>query len=148
MTTSCLLNEGPRPPDGAVVAAGESIMEQAVRRSAWGIASSFDIYNCDPETIRSAAKIRQFVIELCELIQMSRYGETLVVHFGEDERVAGYSMAQLIETSLISAHFANQTNTTYLDVFSCKPYDPAAVEEFAVRFFGGSRCMTHTNLRL
>jgi S-adenosylmethionine decarboxylase len=70
---------------------------------------------------------------------MKRFGETLVVHFGEDEKVAGYSMTQLIETSLISAHFANQTNTTYLDVFSCKLYDPDQVSEFAKSFFKAKR---------
>ncbi len=125
----------------------QSILEQAVEKSVWGIASSFDIYNCNPDTIRDAEKIRQFVVELCDLIEMRRFGETVVVNFGEDERVAGYSMTQLIETSLISAHFANLTNTVYLDVFSCKPYDPAIVEDFALKFFGGSRCITNVNLR-
>jgi S-adenosylmethionine/arginine decarboxylase-like enzyme len=124
-----------------------SVAEQATEKSVWGIASSFDIYNCNHVTIRNAEKIKQFVKELCELIGMRRFGETHVVHFGEDERVAGYSMVQLIETSLISAHFANQTNTTYLDVFSCKPYDPEIVREFAVNFFGGTRCIVNTNLR-
>lgn len=125
----------------------KSIVEQAVEQSVWGIACSFDIYNCNPETIRSAEKIKQFVKELCDLIEMRRFGDTVVVHFGEDEKVAGFSMTQLIETSLISAHFANQTNTTYLDVFSCKPYDPEVVRDFAQRFFGGSHTITNVNLR-
>jgi len=123
-------------------------MAEAVKRSVWGMATSIDIYGCDPETIRDADKIRRFVKELCDLIEMKRFGDTQVIHFGEDERVAGFSMVQLIETSLISAHFANQSNTTYLDVFSCKPYDPIIVEEFARKFFGGSRCISHVNLRL
>ena len=125
----------------------KSVMEQAIATNAWGIASSIDIYDCDPETIRDADKIRRFVAELCDLIEMKRFGETMVVHFGEDEKVAGFSMVQLIETSLISAHFANLTNTTYLDVFSCKPYDPEVVADFARRFFGGSRVITQVNLR-
>jgi S-adenosylmethionine decarboxylase len=78
---------------------------------------------------------------------MKRFGQCVVVNFGEDERVAGFSMTQLIETSLISAHFANATNTTYLDVFSCKLYDPAVVEGFALNYFGGSHCLTSVNLR-
>jgi len=121
--------------------------EQAIEQKVWGVASSIDIYDCDPRTIRDADKIRQFVEQLCDLIEMKRFGETTVVHFGEDEKVAGYSMIQLIETSLISAHFANLTNTTYLDVFSCKPYDPQVVEEFAQKYFGGSRCVTNVNMR-
>ena len=115
--------------------------------AAWGLACSFDIRDCSPDKIRDAGEIRRFVHELCDLIEMKRFGDCVVVNFGEDERVAGYSMTQLIETSLISAHFANASNTTYLDVFSCKPYDPTAVEEFATRFFGGSGCTTHVNLR-
>jgi S-adenosylmethionine/arginine decarboxylase-like enzyme len=102
----------------------------------WGISSSIDLYDCNPETIRDAEKIKQFVKELCVLIDMKRYGETVVVHFGEDEKVAGFSMTQLIETSLISAHFANHTNTTYLDVFSCKYYDSEQAADFAKKFFG------------
>jgi len=102
----------------------------------WGLLSCVDLYECNPQTIRSADKIRQFVIELCKLIEMKRFGETQVVNFGEEERVAGYSMTQLIETSLISAHFANASNTTYLDVFSCKLYEPEVVADFAKKFFG------------
>jgi S-adenosylmethionine/arginine decarboxylase-like enzyme len=124
-----------------------SIIDRALQENVWGISSSIDIYECDPEAIRSAEKIRQFVIELCDLIEMKRYMDTLVVHFGEDEKVAGFSMVQLIETSLISAHFANLTNTTYLDVFSCKAYDPGVVAAFAQKFFGGKRCITSFNLR-
>jgi S-adenosylmethionine/arginine decarboxylase-like enzyme len=124
------------------------IKRDAIEKSAWGIAASIDIYDCDPATIRNADKIRQFVIELCDLIEMKRFQDTLVVNFGEDERVAGFSMVQLIETSLISAHFANLTNATYLDVFSCKPYEPKTVEQFAMKFFGGSRCITYATLRL
>ena len=126
---------------------GQCVVEEAVSQSVWGVAASFDIYGCNPETIRNADKIRQFVVELCELIEMKRFGETQVVHFGEEERVAGFSMVQLIETSLISAHFANLTNTVYLDVFSCKAYNPDVVEVFARRFFEGTHCVTQVNLR-
>lgn len=102
---------------------------------AWGLSSSIDLYSCNPKTIRDAKKIKQFVVELCELIEMKRYGECVVVDFGEDPRVSGFSMTQLIETSLISGHFANESNNVYLDVFSCKFYDPNVVADFAKKFF-------------
>ena len=116
----------------------------AIKEKVWGIASAIDIYECNPDTIRDADAIRRFVVQLCDLIEMKRFQETQVVHFGEDEKVAGYSMVQLIETSLISGHFANLTNAVYLDVFSCKPYDPETVKNFAMEFFGG----THSNLQV
>ena len=117
------------------------------RPDVWGIAASIDIYGCDPDAIRDPDLIRRFTAELCDLIEMKRFGETQVVHFGEDERVAGYSMVQLIETSLISAHFANQSNAVYLDVFSCKSYDPDTVREFARKFFGGRHTIMNVNFR-
>ena len=125
------------------------VQRPAIQEAAtpWGILTSVDLYGCNPETIRDAELIKRFVVELCELIDMKRFGECQVVHFGQDERVAGYSMIQLIETSLISAHFANQTNTVYLDVFSCKPYDAKAVEEFSKTFFGGRYSVLQVNLR-
>jgi S-adenosylmethionine/arginine decarboxylase-like enzyme len=124
-----------------------NIVQAAIQPQVWGIASSVDIYNCEPQKIRSTEFIRCFVAELCELIEMKRFGETQVVHFGEDERVAGYSMVQLIETSLISAHFANLTNTTYLDVFSCKAYDTEIVRQFSQSYFGGSHSILNVNMR-
>lgn len=126
---------------------GQLIMRQAKEKNVWGIASAIDIYDCNPSTIRDADAIRRFVVELCDLIRMKRFGDTQVVHFGEDERVAGYSMVQLIETSLISGHFANQTNAVYLDVFSCKPYNPETVEAFAKDFFGGRDSRLNVTLR-
>lgn len=123
---------------------GMYFMQEAITQKAWGLASAIDIYDCNPIKIRDAEIIRHFVVKLCDLIEMKRFGETQVVHFGEDERVAGYSMVQLIETSLISAHFANQSNAVYLDVFSCKPYPPEVVQEFAQNYFEGS----HSNLNV
>jgi len=123
------------------------MVQAAIQPQVWGIASSVDIYNCEPQIIRNAEAIRRFVAELCELIEMKRFGETQVVHFGEDERVAGYSMVQFIETSLISAHFANLTNTAYLDVFSCKSYNPEIVRKFSQSYFGGSHSMLNLTLR-
>jgi S-adenosylmethionine decarboxylase len=79
------------------------------------------------------------VRELCDLIKMRRFGETQVVRFGDDPRVTGFSMTQLIETSLISAHFADNSRAIYLDVFSCAPYDPDEAARFAARFFKASR---------
>ena len=121
--------------------------ETIIETDVWGIASAIDIYECDPDKIRDGDYIKQFVKDLCDFIEMRRFGETQVVHFGEDERVAGFSMIQLIETSLISAHFANQTNATYLDVFSCKPYDPERVRKFAQEYFGGKRCSLNVTYR-
>ena len=114
---------------------GKNLERAYEESSAWGLRTSIDLFECNPKTIRSAEKIKQFVYELCELIKMKRFGECIVVDFGEDPRISGFSMLQLIETSNLSAHFANQTNTVYLDIFSCKYYDPKIAADFAKKFF-------------
>ena len=105
----------------------------------WGISSSIDLYECDLGLMQDADAIRAFVHALCEQIKMRRYGETQVVFFGDDPRVTGFSMTQLIETSLISAHFADASCAIYLDVFSCAPYEPEDVAKFAMEYFKAAR---------
>jgi S-adenosylmethionine/arginine decarboxylase-like enzyme len=97
--------------------------------------------------MQDESEISRFVRELCDLIQMRRYGETQVVYFGDDPRVTGFSMTQLIETSLVSAHFADNSRAIYLDVFSCAPYDPNQVAAFAARFFEAHDCTVQVVMR-
>ena len=110
-----------------------------VAPAAWGLSSCIDLYDCDLSLMQDADAIRDFVKTLCERIKMRRYGETQVVYFGDDPRVTGFSMTQLIETSLISAHFADASRAIYLDVFSCAPYDPQDVAKFARQYFKAQR---------
>lgn len=105
----------------------------------WGVSSSIDLYECDLSLMQNADAIREFVKILCDRIKMRRYGETQVVFFGDEPRVQGFSMTQLIETSLISAHFADASRAIYLDVFSCAPYDSEDAAKFAAEYFKASR---------
>jgi S-adenosylmethionine/arginine decarboxylase-like enzyme len=105
----------------------------------WGLSACIDLYNCDLALMQDAPAIKEFVVQLCDQIGVRRYGETHVVNFGDDPRIAGFSMVQLIETSLVSAHFANASRAIYLDVFSCAPYDPEAVAAFAREYFKAER---------
>jgi S-adenosylmethionine decarboxylase len=109
----------------------------------WGVSSSIDLYECDLALMQNAEAIREFVKLLCERIKMRRYGETQVVFFGDDPRVTGFSMTQLIETSLISAHFADATRAIYLDVFSCAPYESEDAAKFAAEYFKAERYKFH-----
>jgi len=124
-----------------------NIKKEFYDTNAWGLLASVDLYECNPKTIRDAAAIKRYVDELCELIEMRQFGETQIVNFGEDEKVAGYSMVQLIETSLISGHFANKSNSAYIDIFSCKYYEPSVAVEFTKKFFEAKEVKMHYNLR-
>jgi len=124
-----------------------NIKKEFYDASAWGLLTSVDLYKCNPETIRDAKAIKRYIDELCELIEMKQFGETQIVNFGEDEKVAGYSMVQLIETSLVSGHFANLSNNAYIDIFSCKYYEPSVAVEFTKKFFEAKDVKMHCILR-
>ena len=106
-----------------------------IRTDYWGVSTCIDLYGCDLALMQNADAIREFVVLLCDRIKMRRYGETQVVFFGDEPRVQGFSMIQLIETSLISAHFADESQAIYLDVFSCAPYDSEDAAKFAADYF-------------
>jgi S-adenosylmethionine/arginine decarboxylase-like enzyme len=133
-------------PSESPAAASIAPEEMVGEGKAWGLCTAVDLQDCNPDLIRNADHIRRYVVELCELIDMKRFGECQVVDFGSG-RVAGYSMVQLISTSLISGHFANDPNNAYLDIFSCKGYDPAVVEAFSKDFFGARRSTATVTLR-
>lgn len=135
-------NSSPSPTDEHLAR-----REEFEKSDSWGIIASIDLHGCNPATIRDAEKVRNFVYELCEKIGMRRFGECTVVDFGDDPKVTGFSVFQLIETSNISCHVANQTNAMYWDIFSCKYYDPKFVAEFAKEYFEAKDYSLHHLLR-
>lgn len=102
---------------------------------AWGLLTSIDLFGCDPEAIRDENKIKNYIFKLCELIDMKRFGEIVIVRFGADPKVQGYSVVQLIETSCVSGHFSEESNSAYIDIFSCKFYEQKEAVEFTKQFF-------------
>lgn len=101
----------------------------------WGKLTSIDLIKCDYQLITNANHIKETTKSLCDFIGMKAYGDCIVVDFGEEERVAGFSMLQLIETSNLAAHFVNQTRAVYFDIFSCKDYDEGKVALFLKEAF-------------
>lgn len=89
----------------------------------WGKHLIIDMTAGDRERVRSAAHISRFVETLVETIGMEAYGAPLLEHFAEHvPEAAGYSLAQLIETSAITGHFCDSSGDAYIDVFSCKDF--------------------------
>jgi S-adenosylmethionine/arginine decarboxylase-like enzyme len=121
--------------------------EKYQNSGAWGLLTSIDLFECNPETLRNKEKIEKYIVELCELIDMKRFGEPVIVRFGKDPRVQGYSAVQLIETSCISGHFAEDSNSVYIDIFSCKFYDSEKAIEFTKKFFEGKREKSNVVIR-
>ncbi len=104
-----------------------------------------NLYDCDLQKISDGDHIKNYIVKLCdEVIFMKRYGEALIPHFGHDNPVtSGYSLVQLIETSCVSAHFSEYKKSVYINIFSCKWFDPQKAEEFSKKWFGANKTETH-----
>ena len=100
----------------------------------WGYHLLLDASKCIPRTIRCHQNIYCFSKELVKKIDMVPYGEPYIQHFGTGNK-AGYTLVQLIETSNITAHFCEETDDLYLDVFSCKPFEPQDVAGMVALYF-------------
>lgn len=125
----------------------EEIKKEWDTSKAWGLHTIVDLYNCNENCIKDKSIIYLFTVNLCGLLEMKRYGDPVIVRFGEDKRVAGYSLFQFIETSSITGHFCEESGTAYLDIFSCKLYDPGVVAYYSQCFFKATDIRTAINYR-
>lgn len=100
----------------------------------WGYHLIIDSSKCMRGAIRCPRIITQFSDTLVKEIDMVPYGRPQVQHFGSGNK-AGYTLVQLIETSNIVAHFVEETDDMYLDVFSCKPFYPDTVKKVVSQYF-------------
>jgi S-adenosylmethionine/arginine decarboxylase-like enzyme len=119
----------------------KNIQKDYMAHKAWGLSCSVDLRDCNPEKIRSAAVIQDYVIQLCKLIDMVRFGDCQITNFGSGDK-AGFTLIQLIETSNITGHFSNDMNAAFIDVFSCKVFSPYEVGDFTKQFFDGGELIT------
>ena len=102
--------------------------------NSWGYHLLLNARNCNPGRIRSRLMINKFTRNLVKDIDMVAYGEPMIVMFGTGNK-KGYTLVQLIETSNICAHFVEETNDMYLDVFSCKTFQEDVVKKLVSQYF-------------
>ena len=105
------------------------ISEQFSTDGHWGLSTHLTIHNCNASFIRDPEFIREFVYDLVIFIDMERYGEPVIERFGEGDLV-GYSVMQLIKTSSITMHFNEADDRAFIDIFSCKGYEPTEAAQF------------------
>ena len=102
----------------------------------WGYHAMIDVHGCDKEAITNAETVRAFVKELVEAIDMTAYGEPIIVDFANhDPSKGGFTLVQLIETSNICGHFVSATGDAYIDVFSCKEFQAYDVVKVVQKYF-------------
>ena len=104
----------------------------------YGLELVIDMKGCNLDDL-SKEKLTRFMVELCDRIKMVRHGEPI---FWEDysgiPHLHGISAIQLIETSNIVCHPLPMLKAVYLNIFSCKEFDPEDALKFCMEYWGAT----------
>lgn len=102
----------------------------------WGQHLVLDFAECPREFLASKENILNWSKELVEAIDMVAYGEPTIEHFAtHSHECAGYTLLQMIETSAIAAHLAENLGQIYIDIFSCKAFDNQVALDVCKKYF-------------
>ncbi len=115
---------------------------------AWGQHLILDLAGCPKDKLTCGEHIKTWVKELVQAIEMVSYGEPMLEHFAtHDPKTGGYTLVQLIETSNICAHFAENRGEVYIDIFSCKSFNESIAKKVCENFFEPRETVTHSLVR-
>ena len=114
-----------------------------MQKKVYGYELVLDLHECDPTTFNRES-IDAFFEDLCKSIDMHK----CEVHFWDDVGVPveeqqtephtkGTSAVCFILTSTIVIHTLDLLKTVYVNIFSCKEYDPDVAADFTRKWFHG-----------
>ena len=121
---------------------------------AYGKELILDLHECDPSTFNRAS-LTMFFRELCELIDM----EPELLCFWDDvglpleecqtqPHTKGTTAVQFILTSNITVHTLDILKKVFVNVFTCKDFEPQAAIDFTAKWFRGKVAASHVVERL
>lgn len=99
----------------------------------WGFHLLIDCSKMN-DRIDNEEDVREFFDELIKKLKMKKLTDFFYVKV-DDEDGRGLSAFQMITTSHISMHFDDAERSGYLDIFSCKNFEPKAVIEMIEKYF-------------
>ena len=114
----------------------------------WGYHLILDCHACDVPNIQSQENVYNWIKKLVKDIDMEPIGEPRIEYTAaEFPDKAGFTAIQVIVTSSIVAHFIDSTGDVYIDVFSCKPFNPEKVTTLITKFFMPEKMNKHFIIR-
>ena len=97
---------------------------------------TIDIKDCNKKILENEKKIKQFLQEIAESIEMHIISEIKVLkHTAENPLDSGITGFVIISESHISIHTYPERNFASIDIFSCKEFDYNKATEFVKEFF-------------
>lgn len=104
-----------------------------------------DLHECSITNFNRKG-LRKYFKQLCNLIDMKRcklcfwdYKGYEAEYLNAPAHLQGTSAIQFISTSNITVHTLDTLKRIYINIFSCKSFDPAIVVDFTVSYFNCKR---------
>ena len=104
-----------------------------MEKSIWGWTLSMDCKGGN-NNILNPIEIEKFGHKLVQAIDMTEYGLPQIVHFGKDDK-KGWTWSQLLTTSNICGHFCDDSKDFYIDIFTCKHFNPEVARNVVFEYF-------------
>ena len=108
-----------------------------------------DLHGCDATTF-DRDSIDGYFERLCDAIDMVRceryWWDDVGVSPDEQQTLAhtkGTSAVQFILTSSIVIHTLEMLDAAYVNIFSCKEFDPATAKRISIEWFKAKTCREH-----
>ena len=119
---------------------------KSLKGSPYGFELLMDLHGCNSATF-TREHLDQYFTELCDLIDM----EKCEVHFWDDVGVPreerqtspqtkGTSAVCFILTSTIVVHTLDILEAVYVNIFSCKTFEPSVAAGFTEKWFEANFC--------
>ena len=112
----------------------------------YGFELILDLHGCNPAKF-NRADIDGYFTELCRRISMEKaethYWDDVGVPTDEQQtspQTKGTSAVCFILTSTIVVHTLDLLEAVYVNIFSCKAFDPAVAAEFTENWFQAGSC--------
>lgn len=99
----------------------------------WGRHLMLDLTGCPSDKLKDKENILAWGKALVDAIQMVPYGDPFCEYFNNHD--PGYTFSQIILTSNITAHFVDNRGAAFIDIFSCKDFEPETAENVTRQFF-------------
>jgi S-adenosylmethionine/arginine decarboxylase-like enzyme len=127
----------------------ESISGKIDGGEKYGVELILDLHGCDAASFNRRS-LDSFFEKLCDAIDMQKCERYFWDDVGvpEDERqtsphTKGTSAVQFILTSSIVVHTLDLVGAVYVNIFSCKDFDPDIAKQITRDWFRAETCCAH-----
>ncbi len=115
----------------------------------YGYELALDLHGCNAAKF-TRASISGFMWRLCDVISMTphvlHFWDDVGVPFGERQtnpKTKGTSAIQFLMESSIVLHSLDQLGSVFVNIFSCKPFNPGEATEFTASWFEAKVTRAH-----